>query len=308
MGRMAAFILRRALASIVVLFIVVTGVFFFMRLAGDPVAGLLSDNSTAEQVIKIRAEFGLDRPLVVQYADYMRGVVSGDFGRSFRFGGSAFELVIERLPATPELVALSLVIAITIALPIGILSAIRPGSKIDNISRVFAVIGQSMPVFWLGLLLIILFAVKLKLLPSGGYGTWQQLVLPAFTLSVYAIPLTMRLVRSSLLDVLVEPYITAARAKGIVESKVIVVHALRNALIPVLTVLAIRIGHIVSGTVVLEQVFAYPGIGRLAIDAMLFLDFNVVLAFVAVVASMILFLNFVVDILYGVLDPRMRVA
>jgi peptide/nickel transport system permease protein len=197
---------------------------------------------------------------------------------------------------------------VVVAVPIGIVSALKPGSALDNFSRVTAVVGQTVPVFWLGIILIIVFAVQLSLLPAGGRDSWQSLVLPAIALSAYSIPLTMRLARSSMLDILQQDYIRAAKAKGISRSRVLINHALRNASIPIVTVVALRAGHVLSGAVVLEQVFAYPGMGRLAVQSMLLSDFNVIQAFVFVTAVIVVTVNLVVDVAYGIIDPRIRLA
>lgn len=308
MGDVAALVIRRVLSSALVLFVVVTAVFFFMRLAGDPVTALVGDNATEQDVLEARQRLGLDRPVMDQYVTYLSGVLHGDFGSSYRFGTPALPLVLERLPATLKLSVIALALTVLVAVPIGVISALKPGSIIDTVSRMVAVIGQTVPVFWLGILLIILFAVRLAVLPAGGLDTWQSLVLPGIALSAYSIPLTMRLSRSSMLEVLGQDYIRSARAKGVSRIRVLVNHALRNASIPIVTVVALRAGHILSGAVVLEQVFAYPGMGRLAVQSMLLSDYNVIQAFVFVTALIVVSINLVVDIAYGVIDPRIRVS
>lgn len=308
MGDVAALVIRRVLSSALVLFVVVTAVFFFMRLAGDPVTALVGDNATEQDVQEARQRLGLDEPVMDQYVTYLSGVLHGDFGSSYRFGTPALPLVLERLPATLKLSVIALALTVLVAVPIGVISALKPGSIIDTVSRMVAVIGQTVPVFWLGILLIILFAVRLAVLPAGGLDTWQSLVLPGIALSAYSIPLTMRLSRSSMLEVLGQDYIRSARAKGVSSIRVLVNHALRNASIPIVTVVALRAGHILSGAVVLEQVFAYPGMGRLAVQSMLLSDYNVIQAFVFVTALIVVSINLVVDIAYGVIDPRIRVS
>lgn len=308
MGDVAALVIRRVLSSALVLFVVVTAVFFFMRLAGDPVTALVGDNATEQDVLEARQRLGLDKPVMDQYVTYLSGVLHGDFGSSYRFGTPALPLVLERLPATLKLSVIALALTVLVAVPIGVISALKPGSIIDTVSRMVAVIGQTVPVFWLGILLIILFAVRLAVLPAGGLDTWQSLVLPGIALSAYSIPLTMRLSRSSMLEVLGQDYIRSARAKGVSRIRVLVNHALRNASIPIVTVVALRAGHILSGAVVLEQVFAYPGMGRLAVQSMLLSDYNVIQAFVFVTALIVVSINLVVDIAYGVIDPRIRVS
>ena len=308
MGDVAALIARRVISAVFVVFLVMTFVFFFMRLAGDPVVALVGDNATPAEIEAARVRLGLDEPLLVQYGQFLDGVIHGDFGLSYRFGVPALPLVLERLPATLALAVISLVMTVLIAIPIGLLSALRRGSLIDNVSRVGAVIGQTIPVFWLGILLIITFAVHLAILPAGGLDGWQSLILPSVALSAYSIPLTMRLSRSSMLEVMGQDYIRAARAKGISRSRLLTNHAFRNAAIPIVTVVALRAGHVLSGAVVLEQVFAYPGMGRLAVQSMLLSDYNVIQAFVFVTALIVVAVNLIVDILYGVIDPRIRLS
>lgn len=308
MGDIASLVVRRVLSAIFVVFLVVTFVFFFMRLAGDPVLALVGENATPEEIAAATSRLGLDQPVMAQYREYLSGLLRGDFGDSYRFGVPALPLVIERLPATLVLAVLSLGLTVAIAIPVGVLSALKPGSFVDSFSRVTAVIGQTVPVFWLGIVLIIVFAVNLSLLPAGGLDSWRSLVLPAVTLSAYSVPLTMRLTRSSMLEVLHQDYIRSAKAKGIGRTRLLVNHALRNASIPIVTVIALRAGHVLSGAVVLEQVFAYPGMGRLAVQAMLLSDYNVIQAFVFVTAVIVVTVNLVVDVAYGLLDPRIRVA
>ena len=308
MGDLASLILRRTISGAFALLLVVSFVFFFMRFAGDPITVLVGEEATQEAVEAALAQHGFDRPVWVQYLDYLGGVLQGDFGVSLRYDAPALPLVLERLPATMRLAGIAIVLAVAVSVPVGIYSALKPGSLVDSISRVVAVLGQSMPVFWLGILLIILFSVRFRLLPAGGAGTWQHLILPSMTLAVYSVPLTMRLVRSSMLDVLGQEYVKTARSKGLAERTVIVRHAFRNAMIPVITVIAIRVGHIITGSVVLEQVFAYPGLGRLAIQSMQVMDYFVIQAFVFVVAALVIIVNLIVDILYGLVDPRVRVS
>lgn len=308
MGDVAVLVIRRVLSSLLVLFVVVTAVFFFMRLAGDPVAALVGDNATEQDVLEARQRLGLDEPVMVQYRTYLANVVRGDFGSSYRFGTPALPLVLERLPATLQLSVIALALTVVVAVPIGVLSALKPGSIVDTVSRMVAVVGQTIPVFWLGILLIILFAVQLAVLPAGGLDTWTSLILPGIALSAYSIPLTMRLARSSMIEVLGQDYIRSARAKGLSRVRVLVNHALRNASIPIVTVVSLRAGHILSGAVVLEQVFAYPGMGRLAVQSMLLSDYNVIQAFVFVTALIVVSINLIVDIAYGIIDPRIRVT
>jgi peptide/nickel transport system permease protein len=308
MNEILGLIIRRTGSAILVLFIVVTSLFFFMRLAGDPVVLLAGNRVTAEAKARIQERLGLDHPMIKQYTDYLGGVVKGDFGQSSRYNTDAMHLVLERVPATFQLGGMAILLAVVIAVPVGILSALKPGSIADSISRFVAVIGQSIPVFWLAIVLIVVFALKLHVLPAGGRGSFQQLILPALCLSVLSIPMTMRLTRATMLEVLGQDYIRTARAKGLREPVVILRHALRNAAIPIITVLGLRIGHIMAGAIMIEEVFAYPGVGRLALGSMLNYDYSVIQAFVFAVALMVVATNLVVDILYGIVDPRVRVS
>lgn len=308
MSNLGALVLRRIAYGAVALFLLVTAVFFLSRQVGDPVVFMAGPDASAEVVAEIRQRLGLDRPVHEQYVQYMGELLRGDFGTSYRGNRPALSLVLERLPATLELTAVAMVLAAVIAIPIGVVSAVRPGSLVDSVARVVAVLGQSMPVFWLGILLIIVFAVNLGWLPAGGRESWRHLVLPGLALSVYSIPLTMRLTRSTMIEVMSKDYIRTAESKGLQSWRVLLLHGLRNALLPIITVLTLRLGTVITGAIVLEEVFAYPGLGRLAIQALLFGDFPVVQAFLIVVAISIIGINLIADVLYGVADPRIRVS
>jgi peptide/nickel transport system permease protein len=303
----AGIVIRRVAYGVVALFLLLTAVFFVTRVVRDPVAAIAGEDATQAMRDAIRASLGLDKPLWQQYFVFLGQVSHGDFGASYRLGQPAMELVLGRLPATLSLTFVALGIAL-IAIPIGVISAARPGSVIDTIGRFLAALGASMPVFWLGILLIIVFAVELRVLPSGGTGSWVNLILPGVTLSFYSLPLTMRITRSSLLDVLHRDYIRTARAKGLNEWSVVIKHGLRNAMIPVITVLAVRLGTIIAGAVVLEQVFGYPGMGQLAIRSMRIGDFPVIQSFIVVIGTGVLLINLLADLLYQIADPRVRVS
>lgn len=308
MASLASVVVRRLLYGGLTIFLLVTGVFFLMRFVGDPVSALAGPDPTVEQIETIRRQIGLDLPVWEQYSNFLRDLIRLDMGDSLRTGQPAFAAVLARMPATLQLTAVALGLAALVGIPVGVISAVWPGSVIDTFSRVGAVVGQSMPVFWLGIILIIVFAVDLGWLPPGGREGLRSLILPGLTLSVYSIPITMRLTRSAMLEVLNKDYIRTARQKGISEYKVITKHALRSALIPVITVLALRLGFIITGAIVLEEVFGYPGMGRLAIQALMFRDFPVIQAFVVVVAVLIVLTNLLADVLYTVVDPRVRVS
>lgn len=298
---------RRAVVGLITVFFLASVVFFLVRFVGDPVTVLAGPDALPEQVAAVEARLGLDLPLYQQYLNYLTDLLRGDAGVSWRTGQPATSMVLSRMPATLQLGAVAILLAGVIAVPVGMIAALKPGSAVDSFSRVGAVLGQSMPVFWLGILMILLFAVNLQWLPAGGRGTLRHLVLPGVALSVYSIPLTMRLTRSAMLEVLNKDYIRTARSKGLPQRRVIVGHALRTALIPIITVLALRVGHVISGALVLESVFAYPGVGRLAVDAMLTRDFPVIQFFIIFIAFVVIVLNLISDVLYTVVDPRIRV-
>jgi len=278
--------------------------FLLTRLSGDPTDLLLPPNATDEARAAFRAVNGLDQPLWVQFVKFARNAIIGDFGASLRFGQPAMDLVIERLPATAELAAATMAIALLIGIPAGVIAAVRRGSTADTSIRLVMLLGQAVPSFFLGVLAIIIFAVWLRWLPTGGRGSLAQLILPATTLAFNLVALIARVTRSCMLDVLKQDYVRTARAKGVWESKVVWLHALRNAFIPVLTVIGLQVGLLLGGVVVTETIFSWPGVGRLAIQAIYARDFPVVQAVVFVFAVIFVLVNLVVDLLYAALDPR----
>ncbi|MBI2178391.1 MAG: ABC transporter permease [Candidatus Tectomicrobia bacterium] len=280
--------------------------FVVLFLSGDPTDILVGEDWTREEVQRLRHDMGLDKPWLVQYALYAGRAVRGDFGESLRYRRPAFDLIAERLPATLELALVALFLSIILALPVGVLSAVKRGSLYDQGGMVFALVGQAMPVFWLGLMLILIFGVDLGWLPVSGRGTLAHLALPALSLATYSIARNTRVIRSSMLDVLKNEYITTARAKGLSEWIVVHLHALRNAMIPVVTIIGLEFGHLLGGAVIVETIFAWPGIGRLMIQAVYAKDFPLVQASVTITALIFVSLNFIVDMLYSVLDPRVR--
>ena len=302
------FLLRRLAQLIVVLVGVSIVVFSIVRLTGDPVVILLGEGATPQAVAGMRAELGLDRPLYVQYARFVANALRGDFGISLRYQQSALSLFVERLPATLELTAAALFLAIVVGLPIGVMAALRPQSMYDSAVRGSALVGQAIPGFYLGLVSIIVFGAHLKLLPTGGRGTLAQLIMPAATLAAYQVAIVARFARGAMLEVLSEDYIRTARAKGLPRLRVVLRHALRNALIPVVTILALQFGTLLSGAVVTETVFAWPGVGRLAVQAIYTRDFSVVQVTVMVTAVLFVVINLLTDVVYVLLDPRIRVA
>jgi len=244
----------------------------------------------------------------VQYWKFASRAVLGDFGKSWYTDTPAFSLVLERMPPTLYLTTAGLIAALLIALPLGILAALKRHSFVDNLCTAIAVAGQAMPIFWLGIMLIIIFAVRLKTLPASGYGTWQHFLMPAFTLGAFLAPITMRLVRSGVIDIMNMDYIRTARAKGVGERTVVVKHAFRNACIPVITVLGLQFGQLLGGAIVTETVFAWPGVATLTVDSIRNQDFPVVQCAVILLALIIVSVNFVVDLIVGLIDPRIRIG
>ncbi len=310
---MATYIVRRLLLLIPTLLAISLISFSLIHLApGDPALVVLRAQGvqqiSEENLAQIRQEMGLDDPFLVQFGRWLGRTLQLDLGTSVRTGSPVSELIFTRLPATIELTVVSLILALLIAVPVGIVTAVKQHSLIDHLGRVFAFLGASMPGFWLSLLLIFAFAVKLSWLPALGYGEARHLVLPALALSLSIAPTYARLLRSSMIEVLGQPYIMVARAKGVHEPVVVVHHALRNALIPFVTVFGISLAHLLSGAVVIETIFAWPGVGKLVVDAILTRDFPIVQAFVVIAAMLFVLINLLVDVSYRLLDPRIRLG
>jgi peptide/nickel transport system permease protein len=302
------FILRRLFLSVFVVLGVTVVVFMVIRLSGDPTAIMISPDASAEEVAEFRRRMGFDRPVLVQFWDFSSGVIRGDFGDSLRYREPAFGLVLQRLPATVQLTVASLLIAVAIALPAGVISAVKRNTIWDRLAMLGALFGQSMPVFWFGILLILIVSVQLQLLPSSGSGDIRHLVLPAMTLGLYSTARITRLVRSEMLEMISQDFVRTARAKGLRERAVMYRHALRNALIPVVTVIGIEAGGMLGGAVVTETVFAWPGIGQLAVRAIFNRDYPLIQAVVFTVAVLFVLINLIVDILYAMLDPRIKLT
>ena len=281
-------------------------VFALVHLSGDPVLLMVSSDAPAEVVTATRHALGFDRPLYAQYASYIWRAVQGDLGVSLRSSRPVGALIAERLPATVLLTVAALVIAVAVAVPAGILSAVKRGTVIDRLAMVGAVAGQAMPIFWLALLLIAFFGVRLRWLPVYGSGSLAHLVLPAVSLSTIVMGRLARLVRSSMLEVLGQDYVRTARAKGVAEPRVLAAHALKNASIPIVTLLGLQFAQLLGGAVVTETIFAWPGIGRLVVEAIFNRDFPVVQGVVLVVSLIFVAVNMLVDLAYAALDPRIR--
>lgn len=303
---MGRYILHRALHGLVVLLGVSVVVFLLMHLSGDPVAMLLPLDTPPEDVAIFRRTMGLDRPLPIQYLYFLSRAVRGDFGYSYHYRTDALSLVLRRMPATLRLTAAALLVSLVLSVPAGTLAAIRKDAPLDLLVRLFVLVGQAVPGFWLALMLIMVFAVRLRWLPVSGSRGWRSLVLPAVTAGSFYMATVTRMLRSSLLEVLAADYIRTARSKGLPPHRVVTRHALKNAAIPVVTVVGVQVGFLLGGAVITEVVFAYPGMGRLAVTAIGYRDLPVIQAFVAVMAVIVVFINLVVDVLYSWLDPRIR--
>lgn len=304
---MTAYIRRRLLQSVVVVWGVSVLVFFLLRLApGDPATLLLAETATPEQIQAAREKWGLTKPIPVQYAIFFWRAIQGDLGDSLFFKEPALTVLLERMPATLQLSAAALVFSLSVAIPIGILSALRRDTIWDYLGTSLAMLGQAIPPYWLGIMLILVFSVTLGWLPTSGRGTIWHVVLPAITLGSVLMALVTRLVRSGMLDVMNEDYVRTARAKGLTEQVIVVRHALRNILIPLVTVVGLQLGALFGGAVITESIFAWPGVGRLALQAINARDYPLVQAAVLFISVVYVFLNLAVDILYVYLDPQIR--
>jgi peptide/nickel transport system permease protein len=304
---MRAFIVSRLAQTVLVVFLSLSAVFFLVRLAGDPVLLFMPMDIQAKDVNEFRQRLGFNDPLGVQYARFVAGAMRGDFGESLRYRRDAMGLVLERLPATLALASCAVVLSLGVAVPLGVLCAVKRNRAVDHLGTLAAVLGQAIPGFWLGLVLISVFAVQLRWLPTGGRGGLAHLVMPSIVLAAFFTARVTRLTRSSVLEILGEDYVLTARAKGLAEARVIAKHALRNSAIPIVTLAGLEIGQLLGGAVITETIFAWPGLGRLTVQALLNRDFPVVLAAVFVISATYTLINLVVDLTYGWLDPRVRV-
>jgi peptide/nickel transport system permease protein len=329
---MISFLLRRGAHALVVIVCVVFVVSVLIKLIpGDPVDIMAAGNPgiTTEQKQKLREELGLTRPLLTQFATYVAGAVQGDFGESIRFRVPAIQLVLERLPATLELTVVAMLLAVLLAIPLGVVTALRQGSAVDYAGTVFAILGISIPSFLLGILLILLLSVDLNLLPASGRGVFlptaigralatgsartlidsvRHMALPAVALAISVMAWNARLTRSAMLEVLRQDYIQFAKAKGVPGRVIVLRHALRNAIIPTITIIGLQLGYLLSGSFVIENVFAWPGVGRLAVQAIFWRDYPVIQAIVLVTGALFLAINLAMDLVYRQVDPRIRYA
>lgn len=301
------FIVRRLLLTIPVLLGVATLVFSLIHLIpGDPAQAILGEAATPADIAELRGRLGLDRPLLEQYGAFLAGVIKGDLGQSMRTSEPVTDTILDRMPATAELAFAAMLVAIAIAIPLGIAAAVWRGTAIDHGATTLALMGISIPNFWLGPLLALIFAVELGWLPVSGRGTWANLVLPAISLGAALSAILARMTRATLLEELREPYVQAARARGVSRSRAVLRHAFRNSLIPIVTLLGLQFGAVLTGTVITETIFAWPGIGRLLVQSIGFRDYPLVQGCILLIAVTYVGVNLLTDLLYGVIDPRIR--
>ncbi|HZJ31813.1 MAG TPA: nickel ABC transporter permease [Vicinamibacterales bacterium] len=304
---MGRFLARRLLLTIPVLLGVATLVFSLIHLIpGDPAQAMLGEAAPQADVVELRHRLGLDRPLIEQYGVFLKGLVTGDLGTSLRTGQPVTDQIVERMPATFELAAAAMIVAIAFAMPLGIVAAVRRGTVADHAAMTISLAGVSVPNFWLGPMLAIIFAVELGWLPVSGRGTWAHLVLPAISLGAALAAILARMTRATMLEELREQYVQAARARGVSKSRAVLRHAFRNSLIPVVTLLGLQFGAVLTGAVITETIFAWPGIGRLLIQSIGFRDYPLVQGCILLIALTYVGVNLATDMVYGVLDPRIR--
>lgn len=303
---MGRYVVRRSLQAVFVILAVLVVTFILLRAIGDPARLLVSPEGSRENLAQIRHALGLDVPLHVQFVRFMADAVKGDFGNSFTFGRPALGLVLERMPATLLLTLVALGLAVPAGMLLGTISAVRRNSVYDNLATTLAVLGRAVPNFWLSIMLIVVFGAYLKWLPPSGFGTWKHLVMPAVALSAGLAAMVARLTRSSLLEVMGHDFVRTAKAKGLTESRVLYRHVMRNALIPIATVVGLQAGHLLGGAIITETIFAWPGVGRLLTQSIYNYDYPVVQTSVFVISVTFVFLNLAIDLLYALIDPRIR--
>ncbi|MBU5625360.1 ABC transporter permease [Oscillibacter sp. MSJ-2] len=308
MKQSIVYLCKRIVTLLLSLLGIAAVVFFLVRLSGDPVALYLPLDASEAQIAAMRASLGLDRPLIQQFFSFLAGILHGDFGDSFSYGLPALEVIKMPYLQTLKLVLVALCVALAIAVPAGILAARKAGTSTDSIVSTVSLLGQSIPTFWWALMLILLFAVKLRWFPSSGVGTWKHMVLPAITLGTFEAGMYARIVRTSVLQVMGQDYIRTAKAKGLTERRVIARHVIRNAALPTITAVGMQFGSLMGGSVVTEVVFGYSGMGRLAVSAIFNRDFALTQTFVLVCAVTVALVNLIVDLAYSVLDPRVRMG
>ncbi len=304
---MLQYVIKRLISTVPVLLGISLLLFFMLRmLPGDPAQVLAGQMATPEEIQLIRHQLGLDRPIYIQYAAFLGRLARFDLGRSARTQNPVTEEIWARLPNTVLLAVVAISLACLFGIPAGIISAVKPYTWIDVLVTMTALFGISMPVFWLGLMLVVLFSVILKWLPAGGTGSWQHVVLPAFTLASFVVAFIARMTRSTMLEALSQDYTTTARSKGLKEQVVVIKHALRNALIPIITVVGLQFGLLLGGAVLTETVFAWPGLGRLIVDSILARDYPMIQGVILIFGLLYIFVNLIVDLVYAFVDPRIR--
>lgn len=305
---MTRYIASRLAQTVVTVIGISLLVFALARLSGDATALLVPANATPADTAQIRSSLGLDKPLPVQYGLFLKGAVKLDFGRSFRYGDPALKVFWRKFPNTVALAFTAAAVALALGVLVGVLSAVRAGGRVDRISTIFALLGQAIPSFWIATLLILFFSVKLRWLPTSGKGSWKTFVMPSIALAWYSMAALTRMTRSSMLDVLETDYIRLARLKGLPERVVIWKHAFKNAFLPVLSVFSLQLIFFISGSVIVETIFAWPGIGQLTVQAINSRDYPLVQTIVLVTSTILVLLNLAVDLLYAYIDPRIRLA
>jgi peptide/nickel transport system permease protein len=304
---MLSYLIKRLLSTIPVLIGISLLLFFMLRmLPGDPAQVLAGQMATPQEIENIRQQLGLDRPIYVQYAAYLSRLARFDLGRSARTQNPVTQEIWARLPNTLLLAVVAITLACLFGIPAGIISAVRPYSWIDYLVTISALFGMSMPVFWLGLMLVVVFAVILKWLPAGGTGGWQNVILPSITLAAFVVAFIARMTRSTMIETLSQDFTTTARSKGLQERVVVIKHALKNALIPIITVVGLQFGLLLGGAVLTETVFAWPGLGRLIVDSILARDYPVIQGAILIFGLLYIMVNLVVDLIYALVDPRIR--
>lgn len=321
---MPVFLIRRLFQSIAVVFAMSLIVFFGVRMIGDPVQTMIGPDATQQDIAETRASLGLDQPLPVQYWRFINGALRGDLGRSYAYSEPAIGLILERMPATMELALTALVIALALGIPLGLWAGLKPQSISGKMILSGSILGFSLPTFWVGLLMIMLFSVELGWLPTGGRGVtstalgvplsiltldgWEHLLMPALNLALFKLALIIRLTRAATQEALLQDYVKFARAKGLGASRVVGVHVLKNIMIPIVTVTGLEFGSLIAFSIVTESIFAWPGMGKLIVDSIGVNDQPVVIAYLLVTVLLFIGINFVVDVLYSLLDPRVRLS
>ncbi|GGA91241.1 ABC transporter permease [Ornithinibacillus halotolerans] len=305
---MGRFIVRRVLQAFIVLIGASAIAFVLLRIIpGDPASMMLSENATEAEIEQMREEMGLNEPIILQYLEYIKQMLTFDFGDSISRGLPSMELILSHLPATMYLVFWAMIIAIVIGIPLGLIAASRKNTFIDSVVSVLALLGQSVPSYWLGMMLILFIAVQLNLLPTSGYGTGAHVILPAFTLAVYQLALIARLMRSSTLDVLSNDYIRTAHAKGLPGRIVMFKHVLKNSLIPTITMIGLQTGQLLGGAIITEFIFSWPGLGFLTVQSIQFRDYPMIQSLIIIAAIVFVLINLIIDILYVIIDRRIVV-